>query len=184
MRGLGANQIVASVVRWSHHYVMFSQRFECFFENKTREVWAVAVEGNGAPLTFCELRKHRSETGGKTLTFLRNYARFPACHKRKLVHVRLRAHDCHFYVAQRPRQRQCVVQKTAIEIKYSFRRKARRKASLDRAWLRCFRHDYQYTIFPRRSHHRLSRAFHRSNSTTLHWVWRLFDAGNNSARSS
>jgi hypothetical protein len=44
-------------------------------------VWAVAVEGNGASvltsvLIWREVRKHRIEARGKTLTFLRNYARF------------------------------------------------------------------------------------------------------------
>src|SRR5436853_4558257 len=91
MRSLGPDEIIASVVRWSNDYVMCGQRFERVFENRTRQVWAVAVEGNNASLmTFCEVRKHRSEACSKTFTFLRNYARFVACQLRQLVYVRVR----------------------------------------------------------------------------------------------
>src|SRR5260370_19342494 len=85
MRSLGPYEIVASVVCWSHDYVMCGQRFERVFENRTRQVWAVAVERNGASLMCvslligCEVRKHRSEACGKTFAFLRNYARFVVC---------------------------------------------------------------------------------------------------------
>src|SRR4029077_10877827 len=75
MRSLCPDEIIASVVRWSNDYVMGDQRFERAFENRTRQVWAVAVEGNNASwMTFCEVRKHRSEARSKTLTFLRDYA--------------------------------------------------------------------------------------------------------------
>ncbi len=50
MRSLCPDEIVASVVRWSDDYVMCGQRFERVFENRTRQVWAVAVEGNHASL--------------------------------------------------------------------------------------------------------------------------------------
>ena len=74
MRGLCPYEIVASVVCWSNNYVMRGQRFECVFEDRTRQVWAVAVEGNNASLMrFREVRKHGSEACRKTLTFLRNY---------------------------------------------------------------------------------------------------------------
>ena len=76
MRSLCPDEIVASVVGWSNDYIMCGQRFERVFENGTRQVWAVAVECDDAPLmTFCEMRKHRNEACGKTFTFLRNYAR-------------------------------------------------------------------------------------------------------------
>src|SRR5713101_1005927 len=101
MRSLCPHEIVASVVRWSHDHVMFSQRCERIFENRTGEVWAVAVEGNGASLmSFCEVRKHRSEACSKTFTFLRNYAHFVACQPRQLVYVPVRAHDGNFHIAQ------------------------------------------------------------------------------------
>ena len=92
-------------MRWSNDYVMCGQRFERVFENRTRQVWAVAVEGNDASLmTFSmivrEVRKHRSEACGKTFTFLRNYAHFAACQLRQLVYVRVRAHDGNFHIAQ------------------------------------------------------------------------------------
>ena len=77
-------------MRWSHDQVMCGQCFERVFENRTRQVWAVAVEGNGASLMiFCEVRKHRSEACSKTFTFLRNYARFVACQLRQFVYVRV-----------------------------------------------------------------------------------------------
>src|ERR1700736_1609571 len=133
MKSLCPDEIEASVVRWSNDYVMCGQRFERVFENRTRQVWAVAVEGNGASLTtFCEVGKHRSEACGKTFTFLRNYARFVACPPRQLVYVRVRAHDGNFHIAQCPRQRQRVVQKTAIESSDSLRRQAGSQAGLHR----------------------------------------------------
>src|SRR6266849_6400874 len=77
MGSLCPDEIVASVVCWSNDHVMCGQCFERVFENRTRQVWAVAVEGNGASLmVFREVLKHRSEACGKTFTFLRNYARF------------------------------------------------------------------------------------------------------------
>src|SRR5579872_3771755 len=90
MRSLCPDEIVASVVRWSNDYVMRGQRFERVFENRTREVWAVAVEGNDASsvcirskcirsMTLCEVRKHRSEACGQAFPFLRNHGRWFAC---------------------------------------------------------------------------------------------------------
>jgi hypothetical protein len=80
---------------------MCGQRFERAFENRTREVWAIAVEGDDASLmTCCEVRKDGSETCGQTFTFLRNYARFVACQLRQLGDVRVRAHDGNFHIAQ------------------------------------------------------------------------------------
>ena len=101
MRSLCPDEVVASVVGWSNHYVMCGQRFERVFENRTRQVWAVAVEGNGASLmTLREVRKHRRESGSQTFTFLRNDARFAACQLRQLVYVRVRAHDGNFHITQ------------------------------------------------------------------------------------
>jgi hypothetical protein len=50
MRRFCPDEIVASVVRWPNDNVMRSQRFECVFENRTRQMWAVAVERNRASL--------------------------------------------------------------------------------------------------------------------------------------
>jgi hypothetical protein len=56
---------------------MCGQRFERVFENRTRQVWAVTVEGNDESLmTFCEVRKHGRKACSKTFTLLRNYARW------------------------------------------------------------------------------------------------------------
>src|ERR1700751_1086867 len=93
MRSFCPYEIVASVVVWPHDHVMCGQGFESIFENRTRQVWAVAVEGNGASLMTFEVRKHRSEAGSKTFPFLRNYGHFFACQPRQLVYVRGRAHD-------------------------------------------------------------------------------------------
>src|SRR6202035_1950837 len=101
MRSLCPDEIVASVVRRSNDHVMCGQRFERVFENRTWQVWAVAVEGNNASLmTLCKVRKHRSEACNKAFTFLRNYARFVAYQPRQLVYVRVRAHDRNFHIAQ------------------------------------------------------------------------------------
>src|SRR5581483_4846908 len=104
MRSFCPNEIIAPVVRWSHDYVMCNQGFERGFENRTRQVWAVAIEGNHASLmTLSEVGKHRSEAGSKALTFLRNHAhfvawRFTACQSRQLVYVRVGAHNGNFHI--------------------------------------------------------------------------------------
>jgi len=101
MSGLCSDEIVASVVRWSDDYVMCGQRFERVFENRTWQVWAVAVEGNDASLmTLREVSKHRSEACGQTFTLLCNHARFVSCQLRQLVYVRGGAHDGYFHIAQ------------------------------------------------------------------------------------
>jgi hypothetical protein len=52
---------------------MCGQGFERVFENRTRQMWAVAVEGNDTSLVFCcEVRKYRSKPRSQTLAFLRN----------------------------------------------------------------------------------------------------------------
>jgi hypothetical protein len=80
---------------------MSGQRFERVFENRTWQVWAVAVEGNNASLVaLCEVRKYRRKARSKTFTFLGNYARFAACQLRQLVYVGVRAHDGNFHIAQ------------------------------------------------------------------------------------
>src|SRR4029077_13379166 len=105
MGSLCPDEIVASVVRWSNDYVMYGQRFERVFENRTRQVWAVAVEGDHASLMvfaviWREVRKYRSEACSKTLTFLRNHARLVTCQLRQFVYVRVRGHDGNFHIAQ------------------------------------------------------------------------------------
>ena len=81
--------------------VMCGQGFERVFENRTRQVRAVAVEGNGASwMTFREVRKHRSEACSKTFTSLRNYSGVAACQLRQLVYVRARTHNGNFHITQ------------------------------------------------------------------------------------
>ncbi len=51
MRSFCPNEIVAAIVRWSYDYVVCGQRFKRVFENRTRQVRAVTIEGNHASLT-------------------------------------------------------------------------------------------------------------------------------------
>ena len=61
--------IVLAVGYWTTLWIMgrrddvlHGQRFERVFENRTWQVWAVAVESNDASLlTFCEVPKYRSK---------------------------------------------------------------------------------------------------------------------------
>src|SRR5215469_6037578 len=103
MGSLCPYEIVASVVRWSHDQVMCGQCFERLFENRTWQVWAVAVEGNSASLMiFREVRKHRSEASSKTFTILRNAVRFVACQVCMFLYVRTLPHDRAFELQRRP----------------------------------------------------------------------------------
>jgi hypothetical protein len=87
---------------------MRGQRFERIFENRTRQMWAVAIEGDDASsvcirsncvrsMTFREMRKHRIEARSESFAFLRNYAHLVARQARQFVYVRLRAHDRNFH---------------------------------------------------------------------------------------
>ncbi len=75
---------------WSDHHIMGSESLKSSFQDGCRQVWAVAVEGDGASLmtfplvifyfaTSREMRKHGNEACSKAFTFLRNYARCVAC---------------------------------------------------------------------------------------------------------
>src|ERR1700746_2083541 len=109
MRSLRPGEVRASVMCRSHDHVMRGQRVERIFENRTRQVRAVGVEGNHASsmgvalmllsliifssrifalIIWREVRNHRSEGCGKTFTFLRNHACFLAGQLRQLVDVR------------------------------------------------------------------------------------------------
>src|SRR5207248_9408386 len=78
IRSLRTDQIVASVVRWSHDHGMCSQTFERLFENRRRQVRAVAVERNDAALMMiCEVGKYGSEACSKTFPFLPSHVPSP-----------------------------------------------------------------------------------------------------------
>src|ERR1700682_4497114 len=101
MGSLCPYEIVASIVRWSHDHVMRGQHLECVFEHGTRQVWAVAVEGNGASLMiFREVRKQRSKACSKPLTLLSNDAPSVPCQTSQFVDMQFRAHDGNLYTAQ------------------------------------------------------------------------------------
>jgi hypothetical protein len=101
VRGLCPDKVVAPITRWSNNYVVRGQHFECIFENRTRQVWTVAVEGNGASLMlFREVRKHGSETCSKAFTVLPDDPYSFACQLRQIIYVGVWAHDGNFYIAQ------------------------------------------------------------------------------------
>jgi hypothetical protein len=89
-------------VGWSDDYIVYGQPLERVFENRTRQMWTIAVEGNRALLkTFCEVGKYRSEAGGEAIAFLRDYAYFLTCQMRQLIYVRDGTHNGNVYVARR-----------------------------------------------------------------------------------
>src|SRR5580698_6999770 len=45
-----SDQIIAAIVRRSNHNIVSAERFECAVENGSRQMWAVAIEGNHALL--------------------------------------------------------------------------------------------------------------------------------------
>src|SRR5215469_848693 len=101
MRSLCPDKIVASVVGWSYDQVMSGQCFERVLENRTGQVWAIAVEGNDATLVISrEMPKHGSEARGQTFTLLRKHGCFVACKIRQVSYIRFGAHDGDFDVAQ------------------------------------------------------------------------------------
>src|SRR5262249_16902168 len=74
------NEIVAAVVGWSHHDVMRGQGIKRLFENRTWQMWAVAVESDGSLCMIPgEVRKTRSEPCRKTFSLLRHHIYFAAC---------------------------------------------------------------------------------------------------------
>src|SRR5271166_2888045 len=46
VRGFGANQIVASIVGRPHNHVLRDEYLERAVQNRRREVWTVAIEGD------------------------------------------------------------------------------------------------------------------------------------------
>ena len=71
--GLGANQIVASIVGWPDHYVVRGEYLERAVQNRRRKVWTVAIEGDDVPLPGgSKVSKNRGESRGETFAFLRH----------------------------------------------------------------------------------------------------------------
>jgi hypothetical protein len=67
---------------------MHGQNFESIFENRTRQMWAVTIEGNDASLVVSrEVRKYGREACGKAFTSLGNHVHFTACQLRQLASV-------------------------------------------------------------------------------------------------
>jgi hypothetical protein len=122
---------------------MCDQRFKSVFENRTWQVWTVAVESDDTPLMIqSKMRKHRREGCTKTFTFLPNYAHFLARQASKFICVRAWGHDGNFHIAQGPRQRQRVLEKAAIKLGNSLKGQTGSESGLNRTPPRCFRHDY------------------------------------------
>ena len=71
--GLGANQIVAPIVRWPDNHVMRGKYFERAVQNRRREVWTVAIECDHlVPAGGSEMPKNRDESRRETFAFLRH----------------------------------------------------------------------------------------------------------------
>jgi len=101
MEGLCPYEIVASIVCRPDDHVMCRERFERVLQNRTWQMWAVAVEGNNASLvTLCEVRKYRRKARSKAFIRLGNYARSLTCQTSQFVDVRIRAHDGNIDTAQ------------------------------------------------------------------------------------
>src|SRR3954471_20531728 len=84
MTNLCPYEIVASVVRRSRNDVVCCQRLKSVFENRAREMWAVAVEGNDTSSEIAgEVRKYRTKPCSKAFTYLRNYGCLIACQLRQ-----------------------------------------------------------------------------------------------------
>ncbi len=70
--GLGANQIVASIMSWPDHHVMRDEYFKCVLQNGRSEVWTITVERNDMLVSGgSEVSKNRSKSCGETFAFLR-----------------------------------------------------------------------------------------------------------------
>src|SRR5437667_1949705 len=70
--GLGANQIVTSIVGWPDNHVMRGEYFERAVQNRRCKVWTVAIECNDVLLAGgSELSKNRGESCRETFAFLR-----------------------------------------------------------------------------------------------------------------
>src|SRR5262249_61522952 len=72
MSALGADKIVASVVRRPDHHVMRGEYAERTVQDRRRQVWAVAVECDDVlPAVSGEVLKHGGGSGGEPFTSLR-----------------------------------------------------------------------------------------------------------------
>src|SRR5215467_14998833 len=65
-------QIVAPIVCRPDDQVVRVEHCERVLKNRTRQMRAVAVEGDHVLLILCEVRKHRTQAGCKPLTLLLN----------------------------------------------------------------------------------------------------------------
>jgi hypothetical protein len=118
MGSLCPDEIVAAVVRRSDHYVVGGQRFERVSRTEARQVWAVAVEGNHAlpARTLRSAQTPRSSLPqGLPLSAPRHLYLSCAANRASSFTSESGHMMATSTVVQRPRQRQRVVQKTAIE---------------------------------------------------------------------
>src|SRR5208283_2847668 len=71
MGNLGPYEIVATVICRSDNQVAPGECLERTPQNRSRQMWAVAVEGNHTfAARCCEVCKHRGQAGRKAFTFL------------------------------------------------------------------------------------------------------------------
>src|SRR5580692_12254851 len=100
MGGLRADEIVASVVGRSDHYIVRSEDLECVLQNRRRQVGAVAVECDDALVASCKMGKHRSEPRCEAFTLLRHHAYLLTRQACELVEIGTGAHNGDFHITQ------------------------------------------------------------------------------------
>jgi hypothetical protein len=71
--GLGANQIVASIVGWPDNHIIRGEYFERVVQNRRREVWTVAIKCDDVlPAGGSEMPKNGGQSCCETFAFLRH----------------------------------------------------------------------------------------------------------------
>src|SRR5262245_45950281 len=101
MGGVRSDQIVASVMSRPDNHVVCSEALKSAFQNRRRQVWAIAVErDHGMLVSRREVCKNRGESRCKALTLLGHDLRSISQQARKLVHIRARTHESNLHPSQ------------------------------------------------------------------------------------
>src|SRR5215471_2262645 len=115
MSGLGAHQIVTSIVRWPNDHIVRSKYLERIVENRRRQVRAIAIERDDPPPADSEVAKSRSESGREAFAFLRYDLDGVASQLCQFVLIWLRTHHRDLHAGQRLGQREGILQEAAIQ---------------------------------------------------------------------
>ena len=101
MGGLGSNQVVAAIVGRPDYHVVRGEHFERAVENRRREVWSIAVEGDDvSPTGGCKMPKDRGESCRETIALLRHDLDRITDEGRQFIAIEHRAHDRDVHVRQ------------------------------------------------------------------------------------